>query len=186
MTIREQITNYKPFDEQEQVDKEYFLDFIDTFDDVLTRDNKFGHFCASAFVVNEKHDKMVVVYHIINDGWMYPGGHADGETNFLEVAVREVLEETGLKVRVLDKNIFGIQANPVQSHIKNNKFISAHTHYDVIYLLEADEEEKLEYREDESKGVKWINLDEAEDESIVSFAKPVHKKMIKKLSNYKL
>lgn len=26
---------------------------------------------------------MVVVYHIINDGWIYPGGHADGEDDFL-------------------------------------------------------------------------------------------------------
>ena len=51
---------------------------------------------------------MVVVYHIINDGWIYPGGHADGEEDLLKVAVREVEEETGLKVRVLDDNIYAI------------------------------------------------------------------------------
>jgi len=49
----------------------------------LTRDNIFGHFSASAFVVNKEKNKMVVVYHIINDGWIYPGGHADGEDDFL-------------------------------------------------------------------------------------------------------
>ena len=36
MTLEEQIKNYQPFNEQEEVDKEYFLKFINTFDDVLT------------------------------------------------------------------------------------------------------------------------------------------------------
>ena len=97
MDLRQKIENYIPFNEQEEKDKEQFLKFIDTFDDVLTRDNIFGHFSASAFVVNKERNKMVVVYHIINDGWIYPGGHADGEDDFLSVAVREVEEETGLK-----------------------------------------------------------------------------------------
>ena len=53
---------------------------------------------------------MLVVYHIINDGWIYPGGHVDGETDFLSVAVREVKEETGLRVRVLNPSIFSFSS----------------------------------------------------------------------------
>ena len=41
MNLRQEIENYIPFDEQEKKDKEQFLRFIDTFDDVLTRDNIF-------------------------------------------------------------------------------------------------------------------------------------------------
>lgn len=181
MTLEEQIKNYQPFNEQEEVDKEYFLKFINIFDDVLTRKNIFGHFSSSAFVVNEDRNKIVVVYHIINDGWMYPGGHADGEEDLLSVAVREVEEETGLKARVLDNNIYAIQADPVQPHIKNGKFVPAHIHFDVIYLLEANDKEPLMYREDESKGVKWIDFKDATDDSIVPFVRPIHKKLIKKL-----
>lgn len=44
MDLKKDIENYVPFDEQEKNDKEYFLDFINKFDDVLTRDNIFGHF----------------------------------------------------------------------------------------------------------------------------------------------
>lgn len=57
MNLRQEIENYIPFDEQEKKDKEQFLRFIDTFDDVLTRDNIFGHFSASAFLVNKKKTK---------------------------------------------------------------------------------------------------------------------------------
>lgn len=185
MTLKEQIEKYNPFDEQEKNDKEYFLKFINTFDDTLTRNNMFGHFSASAFVVNKNQNKMVVVYHIINDGWIYPGGHADGESDLLSVAIREVEEETGLKTKVLDDTIYAINSNPVQSHIKNGKFVPAHIHYDVIYLLEADDNIPLVYRENESKGVKWIPLEETTNENIVPFIKPIQKKLIKKLQTRK-
>ena len=183
MDLRQKIENYIPFNEQEEKDKEQFLKFIDTFDDVLTRDNIFGHFSASAFVVNKERNKMVVVYHIINDGWIYPGGHADGEDDFLSVAVREVEEETGLKVKVLDENIYAIQSAPVKGHIKRGKYVSAHLHLDVVYIMEADDKLPLIYKEDESKGVKWISFDEADNETMCDFIRPIHKKLIKKLNS---
>lgn len=185
MNLKEQIEIYKPFDEKEESDKEKFLNFINTYDDILTRNNTFGHFSASAFVVNKDRTKMLVVYHIINDGWVCPGGHADGEIDLLSVAVREVEEETGLKAKVLDENIFDINANYVKDHMKRGKFVSSHIHYDVIYLLEADDTLPLIYREDESKGVKWILFKDAFNDEIVECFRPIHKRLIKKLSNSK-
>lgn len=181
--LKEQIEKYIPFNEQEQIDKEQFIEFINTFDDVLTRNNEFGHFTASAFVVNKDRTKMVVVYHIINDGWAYPGGHADGVDDLLSVAVREVEEETGLKVKVLDSNIFALNSNPVKGHVKRGKYVSAHIHLDCVYLMEADDKLPLVYRIDESKGVKWVDFKDAYDETFCEFIRPVHKKLIKKLNN---
>lgn len=182
MNLREQIKNYIPFDEAEESIKEYILKWIYTFDDVLTRENEFGHFASSAFVVNKDRTKMLVVYHNIYDAWIFPGGHADGEENLLSVAVREVEEETGLKTKVLDNSIFAISASPIVGHIKRGKYVPAHTHLDVVYLLEADDKEMLVFREDESKGVKWITFEEAIGDNIVDFIRPVHKRLIKKLN----
>lgn len=182
MILKQEITKYIPYNEQEIKDKEYFLKFIDTFDDVLTRDNIFGHFIASAFVLNKEKTKMLVVYHNIFDGWIYPGGHADGESDLLSVALREVEEETGLKAQVLDKNIFSISAVPVKGHVKKGKYVSTHVHYDLLYLMEADDREPLTFRADESKGVKWIDLKDATDNEIVDFIRPINQKIIEKLN----
>ena len=182
MNLRKKIEEFIPFNEQEEKDKIQFLEFIDSFDDTLTRDNIFGHFTASAFVVNKERNKMVVVYHIINDGWIYPGGHADGEEDLRKVAVREVEEETGLKVRVLDDNIYAIDSAPVKGHIKRGKYVSAHLHLDVIFIMEADDKIPLKYKEDESKGVKWISFSEADNETMCDFVRPIHRNLINKLN----
>ncbi len=183
MNLRYQIENYVPFDETEEKIKEYLLDWIDTFNDVLTRKNEFGHFASSAFVVNKDRTKMLVVYHNIYDAWIFLGGHADGEEDLLSVAVREVEEETGLKTKILDKSIFAISASPIIGHMKKEKYVPAHTHLDVVYLLEADDKQPLVFREDESKGVKWITLEEVVGDNIVDFIKPVHKRLIEKLKS---
>ena len=129
---------------------------------------------------------MLVVYHNIYDAWIFPGGHADGEEDLLSVAVREVEEETGLKARILDNSIFALSASPIIGHIKKDQYVPAHTHLDVIYLLEADDELPLTFKEDESKGVKWITFEEAIGNNIVDFIRSVHKRLIKKIKAYNL
>lgn len=179
--LYQEIASFVPFNEQEAKDQEMFLKFITSFDDVLTRNNSFGHFTSSAFVVNKERSKMLAVYHNIMQGWIYPGGHADGEDDLLAVATREVTEETTQTPNVLDTKIFGIQAAPVIPHYKNGIFIPAHIHYDVIYLMEGNEEEQLAFRPDESSGIKWLSFEDATNDKVVNWARPVHEKLIKKL-----
>ena len=47
MNLKDQIKNYVPFDETEEKLKEYFLKWMDTFKDVLTRKKR--KICSSAY-----------------------------------------------------------------------------------------------------------------------------------------
>lgn len=181
MNWLDEIKKYEPFDEREYYDKEYLLKFMEAFDNYLLRDNIFGHITASAFVVNETHNKFLATYHIINDGWIYLGGHADGNEDLLSVAFKEVKEESGLNAKLIYDGIFAIQDDVVRSHEKNGKHIHYHTHFDVMFLMEASEKETLKYAKDESKGVKWIDFKDAENSEITPLARPIHKKCIEKL-----
>lgn len=181
MKIKNLILEYKPFSEQEVIDKEYYLNFISSFEDVLTRDNQVGHFTASAFVVNKDFTKTLVVYHNILNGYIYPGGHADGEENLLEVAVREVEEETGVKATVLSKEPFAINSAPTLTHVKKGKVVPSHIHFDVVYLLQSDENISLKIKADENQDVKWVSLESLENIKLVDFMIPIFKKLKKKL-----
>lgn len=179
----EQIKNYKPYNEQEEKDKQTILKYIDTFDDVLTRNNEFGHFTASSWVVNKEKTKVLMIYHNIYKSWAWTGGHADGETDLLNIAIRELKEETGVKnVKILKDNIFSLEIICVNGHVKRGKYVSSHVHLNLTYLLEVDEEEVLRIKEDENSGVKWINIEDIEKESSEKWiVDNIYKKLNKKL-----
>ena len=89
MSIRDEIAAYVPYNEQEQRDQALILDFLDRNADAFSRSNRLAHMTASAWVVNPARDKVLMVYHRIYDSWSWTGGHADGETDLLAVALRE-------------------------------------------------------------------------------------------------
>ena len=97
-----QISEYCPCNEQEQADKKNILAFLSENDNAFLRENELAHMTASAWVVNHNRTKVLMVYHKIYDSWSWTGGHADGETDLLSVALREVTEETG--IRHADRN----------------------------------------------------------------------------------
>lgn len=187
MELKEKIEKYQPYNEQEAKDKQTMLKYIDTFEDVLTRNNEFGHFTASAWTLNQERTKVLTVYHNIYQSWAWTGGHADGESNLLEVAIRELKEETGVKnVKVLNDNIFSLEIICVNGHVKRGKYISSHQHLNLTYLLEVDEKEILKMKEDENSGVKWINLEEVEKASNEKWMiENVYQKLNDKLKNMK-
>ena len=175
----------EPFNEQEKEDQWLMLEFIGQHKDVLTRKNEFGHFSATACIINEDHDRLVVVRHKIYDGWMLPGGHADGESRLWLVAETEAEEETGLVPRILNGGKpFALQALPTRSHYHRSRgYVPAHTHYDVTYLFEAPNNAELKYAPDESAGIRWLSFEMASSEMVVDFMRPVQRKLVEKLES---
>jgi len=127
-----------------------------------------------------------MIYHNIYKSWAWTGGHADGDSNLLNVALKEAKEETGLEnLKVISDGIYSLKILTVSSHIKRGKFVPAHLHLDCCFLLEADENEQLRIKEDENSGVKWVNISEVENISNEEEMKPVYRKLNEKLRGMK-
>lgn len=187
MNYIEQLKKYAPYNEQEQKDKEIMLKYINNFDNILTRENKFAHFTASSWVVNKERTKVLMAYHNIYKSWTWTGGHADGDTDLLYTAMREVKEETGIKnVKPVIEDIFSIEVMCVNGHEKIGEYVTSHVHLNVTYLLEADENDLLFIKEDENSGVRWINIEDVKKVSTEEWVvERVFNKLNEKLKNMK-
>ena len=139
MDFKKMLEAYVPYNEQEENDKEMMLKYIDTFEDVLTRENRMCHFTASSWIVNKERTKILMIYHKIYDSWAWTGGHCDGDSDMLHVAVKEAIEETGVEnFKVLSDGIFGIEIVSVDGHVKRGKYVPTHLHLNISYLLVAN------------------------------------------------
>ena len=158
-----EIRNYVPTTPLEVEDQKLILDYIKAYGKkTYSRNSLAAHMTASAIVVNQTHDKVLFAYHLIYQSYGWLGGHADGEANLLQVAIREAQEETGVQnIKVLSEDIFSLEILTVDGHEKRGKYVPSHLHLNVTYLLEADEEEVLRIKPDENSGVKWFTPDEA-------------------------
>ena len=151
------INSYIPKNEQEIQDKKIIMDCIKQFPDtVLLRENEVAHITSSGFIVNQTLDKTLMIHHNIRNAWAWTGGHADGDTNLPEVAVREALEETGVNVRLLSREIASIDVWTVNGHVRRGSYVNSHLHLSVAYILVADENETPIVKPDENSAVKWL------------------------------
>lgn len=155
------IRAYRPRSEQEAVDKRIILEYIEQYPDtVLTRQNEYAHITSSGFVVNADATKVLMAHHNIFKVWAWTGGHADGERELLPVALREAGEETGVvHLRPLSREIASLDILPVWGHVKKGRYVAAHQHLNVSYLLAADEDDPLRVCEGENTGVAWLPAD---------------------------
>lgn len=179
----QQLKEYTPFNEQEEMDRSLILNWIEHNADAFSRENKVAHVTVSAWVVNKDRSKALMVYHNIYQSWSWLGGHADGETDLLSVAIREVKEEAGItNVHPVSEEIYSLESLTVDGHVKNGKYVSSHLHFNITYLLEADSKEAVSIKADENSGVAWFSPEEALQRSTEPwFVEHVYKKLIEKL-----
>ena len=160
--LKEQIRAYRPVNEQEERDKELILRCLVTEKDIFTRENHLAHMTASAWIVNEQRTKVLMAYHNIYKSWSWLGGHADGETDLLKVALKEAREESGiLHVKPVSEELYSLEVLTVDGHVKKGAYVSSHLHLNVTYLLQAEETDALHIKEDENSNVAWFPLEEA-------------------------
>ncbi len=186
--LKEQIRAYRPVNEQEERDRELILHCLETEENVFTRENRLAHMTASAWIVNEQRTKVLMAYHNIYRSWSWLGGHADGETDLLKVALREAKEESGiLHVKPVSEEIYSLEVLTVDGHVKKGAYVSSHLHLNVTYLLQAEETDVLHIKEDENSNVAWFTLEDAVAASTESwFQEHIYRKLNEKLTGWNL
>ena len=180
----EMLKKYSAYNEQEERDVDMIIEAEALFGEILTRNNKFCHLTASAFVLNQAHTKVLCSYHNIYNSWTWVGGHADGDDDMLYVAKKETVEETSIeKFKVLSEMPISVEILPVKGHVKRGKYVSAHLHLNVTYLFEANENDAIKIREGENSNVGWLTFDQLIEKSQEPYMIPVYKKIIEKIKN---
>lgn len=179
---REEIRDFVPGCEQEEVDKRLLLQYMELFgEQILTRECTLAHLTASSMIFNRERDKVLMIYHKIYQSWAWTGGHSDGEETPLLTAAREALEETGIRgISQLRDGVQTLDILTVDGHWKRGAYVSSHLHLNLSYLFEADEGETLRIKEDENSGVQWIPVKHLADYVSEPEMIPVYEKLIRK------
>lgn len=177
------LEKYKPFNEQEEKDLRLIKKALRDEPEIFHRHHLAMHMTASSWLVNEDYTKVLMIHHNIYNSWSWLGGHADGDEDLLQVALKEAKEESGLiDVHPVSKDIFSVEVLTVDGHEKNNQYVPSHLHLNITYLLQANEAHELFINEKENSDVAWFSLEEAIQASTEPwFQKRIYSKLNDKL-----
>ena len=160
--LAEALRRHAPADEEEAQDRDLILDFVLRHDRPFDRAIAEGHLTGSAITVSFDGTRVLLLHHRKLDRWLQPGGHGDpGETTGEEVALREALEESGIR---------GLTLHPMAEHpldvdvhdIPARANEAAHEHLDLRYLVVAPEGAVVSPDLAELHEIRWVSWDEVE------------------------
>ena len=151
---------------------------------VLVRSSEDAHMTASAIIVNRERTKTLMAFHKIYNSWAWTGGHADGQSDLLAVALREAQEETGITgLRLLRGGIASMEILPVWAHVKRGKWVSSHLHLNVSFLFEADDTLPLRIAKDENSAVGWIDIAQLEEKVSEPPMLPIYQRLLQRAND---
>ena len=150
-------------------------DFVTRHPDCFERSCEPGHVTASSWIVSHDRRNFLLTHHRKLGRWLQLGGHADGDSDVLQVALREAREESGMQqfecvaaadgLPLLDLDVHPIPARPGEP---------AHLHFDVRFLLLAKPDQPLRISH-ESTDLQWFPQDRlaelAGEESLARLAR---------------
>ncbi|WP_018146202.1 MULTISPECIES: NUDIX hydrolase [unclassified Thioalkalivibrio] len=132
------------------------LEFVSEHPDCFHCDLLPAHVTGSAWVVSPDREQALLLLHGKHHRWFQPGGHADGQADILQVALRETHEETGLapeQIRLVEEDVFDLDIHTIPA----SPHFPMHEHIDVRFLLEIDDRLPVP-GSDESNDILWVPL----------------------------
>lgn len=154
MNLLRKLREYTPT-EEEVLTKERMIAFVEKYPNCFDRTLEIGHITASAWLINKEGTKALLMHHAKINLWIQPGGHCDGDSNVLRVAIKEAQEESGIfGIVPVTEDIFDLDIHEFPE--KNG--IKGHLHYDVRFLLQVTSDEPL-HKNEESIELRWFDSD---------------------------
>ncbi len=145
------LNRYEPSSNEIEA-KKNILKFIEENENCFERSLEIGHITGSAWLLNKHGDHALLMHHAKLNRWFQPGGHADGDSDILAVAIKEAKEESGISaIEAVMPDIFDIDIHEIPA----NKKDKAHFHYDIRFLLKVTSDEELQINE-EAHELLWI------------------------------
>ncbi|MFZ4456777.1 MAG: NUDIX hydrolase [Bacteroidales bacterium] len=149
------LNNYSAFDEKEKVHTQNTIHFVNTNNELYSRNNMVGHVTASAIVVDREYKHVVMIWHEKLQRWLQPGGHVEiaHDNSLIEAASRELAEETGLNLNEI--SLVSVEPFDLDVHrIPARKNEVEHDHFDFRFLYRFTLESKF------SDIYKWVLIEE--------------------------
>jgi 8-oxo-dGTP pyrophosphatase MutT (NUDIX family) len=127
-------------------------------DDCHLRSRVHAHFTASAWVLDAKQERVLLIHHNKLQRWLQPGGHLEpDDADLVASARREVAEECGLhELVLLREELFDVDIHT----IPQRGDVPEHLHLDLRFIFSAVKEE-IQLDMSEVSAARWIPLDEA-------------------------
>lgn len=114
-------------------------------------------YCASAYTIDFEQKEVLLMYNKKLNKWLQPGGHIEGTETPVETAIRETLEETGVKIKVVGPTFDNITYEPIATERYVNKVGDM---IDIQYVAIPLSKELLN---NEKNITKWFSIDELKD-----------------------
>ena len=152
------LRNYLAKDSLQRQFKKRILEMCISYPRLLDRDCMPGHLTASALVVNEDRSRVMLHHHAKLNRWLQFGGHCDGDANLPAVALREAIEESGVRNLSIDPEIIDIDIHV----IPERKKVPEHLHLDTRFMVMAADNCQPT-KSDESLEVCWYDVGELKE-----------------------
>jgi 8-oxo-dGTP pyrophosphatase MutT (NUDIX family) len=159
-TVAELLARYEPRDAIEAADLARVRELTGEIADPWLRAIPL-HLTASALIVHPQSRRVLLRWHERQQGWLQVGGHGDpGETEPIEIALREGREETGLTDLVPWPDAALVHVVIVDVPAKGDD--PAHEHADLRFVLATGEPEAAR-AENPGAPVRWFTHAEARE-----------------------
>lgn len=144
------------------------------------------HFTASALIIND--GKVLLLHHKKLGVWLYPGGHVEKNETPEQAVKREVKEETGLDIEILDEKDNKLSDINADVSVLHNPYVilcervGDHYHIDIVYLCKiSGKNKKIKYDKNESNDIGFFSVSELDNIKLFPNFKRLLEKVLKKL-----